>query len=116
MVLLNQGRTRLRNALTTDFSSGQAGTGVFPPEIDQTGLFAAIAATLNTLSTKLTSSDTITVTHVVTTGEANNSYLSEWEVLGNSDTVDYNRIVLSGLLKRSNTEVTMIHSFALERV
>ena len=56
------------------------------------------------------------MTHVVTTAEANGSTLSEWEILGSSDTVNYNRLVLSGLLKNSQTEITMIQVFALERI
>lgn len=116
LVLTDNGRNRIRDAINTDFSSGQTGTGTFPPEISQTALFFPIAATLNALSTKIVSAETITVTHVVTTGEGNSSYFSEWEILGNSDATDYNRIVRPGLLKTSNTQITMIQSFNIERI
>src|SRR3990167_7142776 len=116
MVLTDEGVEMLRDVISSDLSSGQAGTGTIPARQDQTALSQAVSATLNALSTNIKSSNTINMTHVVTTAEANGSTLSEWEILGSSDTVNYNRLVLSGLLKNSQTEITMIQVFALERI
>jgi hypothetical protein len=116
MVLTNTGRTTLRGSINSDLSSGQTGTGTFPPNIDQAGLFEPIAATLNALSTQVVSANTITVTHIVTTSEGNSSQLAEWEILGNSDTTNYNRLVRAPILKNSVTQITIIHVFNLIRV
>lgn len=117
MVILNQGRSILRDAIRDDFSSGQTGIGEYPPDESQTSLQSAVAVTLNTLSSpKAVSNETIAVTHVVTTAEANGLTLTEWEILGNSDATDYNRVVFSGLSKTAVIEVTMIQVFALERI
>ena len=116
MVLLDTGVTVLRDAMSSDFSSGQAGTGTFPTFETQTSLFTPVATTLNTLSTNIKSKNIITLTHVVTIAEANGSTLAEWEILGNSDGTDYNRIVLSGLVKSSTTEITMIQVFSITRI
>ena len=115
-MMTNDGRDVLRDAINSDFSSCQAGTGTFAFNKDQTGLFFPIAVTLNTLSTKFKSSNVISVTHVIDITEANSSTLSEWEILGNSDAVNYNRIVTNGFLKDSQTEITMIQVFSLERI
>ena len=115
MAFLDTGFNLLRDVINTDLSSGQAGTSTYPPRATQTGLLLPVAATLNTLSTKIVSEDTITVTHVVTTTEANGSSLTEWEVLGNADATDYTRILRTGLAKTAVMEVTMITAFILER-
>ena len=117
MVLTDDGIVVIRDFMNADFSSGQAGTNNFPPHNNQTGLFGASSDTLNTLSSpKVVSRNTITVTHIITTSEANGKIIREWEVLGNSDTTNYNRIVQWGLTKDSNTQVNMIYVFSINRV
>ena len=117
MVLVDTGLTLIRDIVNTDLSSGQSGISTYPADETQTGLLSAVATTLNTLeSPKVNSGDTITVTHIVTTSEASGSRLSEWEVLGNTDATNYNRIVLSPLQKDSNTQINMIHAFIFTRI
>ena len=114
MVFTDVGVERLRDAITTDMTNGQAGTSIYPVTKSQGGLLTASSDSNNALDSKFKSNNAITVTHIVALAESNSKDLSEWEI--NDGTNSYNRIVRSPLPKTSKDSFTMIHTFTIDRI
>lgn len=110
MVLINIGRNRVRDLIRDNMTKGQSGTGTALVTLSDTGLQIPLVDTLNTLTDKTVSSDSINVTHIVTTGEGNGEDITEWEIRNTSGS-SYNRVVKASISKSSTIEINMIHSF-----
>ncbi len=114
MVFLDNGFTQVRDLIEADMDTGKAGTGTTLPTAADTGLEAGVADTDIALTNKKISTDSITVTHILTSALGNGNTITEWEVR-NGDDNSYNRIVKAGFVKTTAREATMVHTFILQR-
>lgn len=114
MTILNLGMDRARDLIKDDVTSAKAGTGTTLPTVADTGLETGVADTDVALTSKKRTEDAITVVHILTTALGNGSTLTEYEVRNANDD-SYNRVVKAAIVKNNAREITMTHTFILER-
>ena len=107
MVLLTDGKNRIRDLTEADIFKCQAGTGTSSPIEDDTALETPDSNTLLTPTTT-TSSESIQVTHTINSAIGNGNAYSEQEIQMNSGTDHLNRIVHTAITKGAKDEYVYI--------
>jgi len=77
-MIIKEGINKIRDLLNTNLTKGQNGTGTTTVSEEDSGLDVAIGSTLKTLTTNL-GDKVITTTHQLTTTDANDLSLTEFE-------------------------------------
>ena len=103
MVLLNDGKNRIRDLIDSDLNNGQWGTGTTAATPDDTGLETPVAATAKAVTTTLTDKQ-ITIDHNLPSTDGNGNTLSEFIIDQNSGTDTLLRNVVTGLSKESTEQ------------
>lgn len=103
MVLLTDGKNRIRDLINSDLNNGQWGTGVTAALPSDTGLETAVAATSKAV-TSTTADKQITIDHNLPSTDGNGSTLSEFVINLNAGTDFLSRIVITGLAKQSTEQ------------
>lgn len=110
MGLTNAGLNRIRDVVNTDLTDGIAGTATTLFVNTQTALVNPVADTEVNVTTQV-SNFSIQVTHLISSAKGNSSTLTEYANRMNSDTTMLSRVVLSGIAKTSDKELTKITTY-----
>lgn len=103
MVLLNDGKNRIRDLINADLNNGQWGTGTTAATPDDTALETPVAATAIAVTTALTDKQ-ITIDYNLPSTLGNGSTLSEFMIDLNSGTDKLNHVVVPGLDKEATEQ------------
>ena len=106
MVILNQGLDTLTEQIAPLFSKGQWGTGTTIPDVTDTDLETAVAATL-LATTSTTSGTSVQLTHELSSTLGNGSALTEFSIKF-SDDESFDRTVGGAVNKTSEIQLTTI--------
>jgi len=104
---------KIRDLISDELIEGGVGTGITLPLRTDTGLETAATDWNNSLSSKIVSSNSINMVHIIELGENDGLTLTEWEIIG-SDGTNYNRVIKGDILKDTTQEVHMIQTFIFE--
>ena len=110
-MILTQQVIELVDDMKGDMTNGQAGTNQTLFVKTQTGLQTAVGATDVALVDKAHTTNSVSVTHQITTALGNGSTLVEFEV--NNGVDSYNRAVKANLSKVSTLEYNVFHTFTV---
>ena len=112
MVVLNEGKNRIRDLLQSDLDSGEHGTNSTAVSVTDTGLGTAVSAT-NASLTSTTGDKTLNTTHIMTSLVGNGTTFYEYVVKLNSGSTDFSRSVYPAFAKTSDEE---LHTTVITRV
>lgn len=105
---------RTRDLVLNDLENGQAGTGTTTPTTADTDLETPVAATENAL-TSTSSGQGFQSTLVVLSTQGNGSTLTEYADFFNSGSTMLSRVVMAGIAKTADKEITKITNYSYNR-
>lgn len=97
MVILNEGLNKVRDMVYDDIDSGQLGTGITSVTVDDTGLASAVSVTQLNLDTKTKGDRAIKFQYTLPSTGGITTTFKEFELLSSANSVDYDRIIFTGL-------------------
>lgn len=103
MVVVNEGKNRIRDLIDADVSGGEVGTGTTPASVSDTDTETAVASTLNTVTTSVADKQ-VTIDYNLGASQGNGSAVTEHTLFMNSDADLLARFVFSSLTKSSDEQ------------
>lgn len=104
MVIVNNGATVIRDAISAYIYDGYFGSGTTPATVTDTTLVSSISSSIKTISTSK-SSNSLLVVHELTSVDANTTTLSEFALRASSGTL-ITRSTINPVAKDNTKEVT----------
>ena len=104
MVILNDGKNRVRDLIDADKYQGQVGTSGTDADASDTGLGAAVAGT-NKALTSSTANKQVVLDYNLLSTEGNGNTLKEYVTTLNSGTDFLTRITFPNIVKSSSIEI-----------
>lgn len=104
MVVLLEGKTRIRDLIDGDKEKGQVGTGTTAATEDDTGLETPVAATDISL-TSSTAEKTLVLNYNLGSTLGNGNSITEFVARLNSGNTDFSRNVFASISKTSSIEL-----------
>jgi hypothetical protein len=103
MVMILEGKNKIRDLIDADIDNGQLGTGTTAETEADTGLETAVGATEIAVTTT-TASKQLQIDYNLSSTIGNGSTYSEYEFQSTEAAVSYNRITFFGIAKTSSEE------------
>ena len=103
MTLLNAGKNRVRDILSTDITTGECGTGTTAVALSDTDIETSASGSQNDVSVS-TADKQVTVDYVLTSVEGNGAAVTELGLWTNSDATLLSHFVFTSLVKSSTEE------------
>lgn len=113
MVLLNNGKNRIRDQIVTDLEEGQVGTGTTAETPDDTGLETPLASTNFSLTTTKTDKQ-VSLDYVLPSTSGNGNTLTEYAITVNGGATGLTHTVFEGLAKQNTEEWQIITILTIE--
>jgi len=110
MTVSNVGLNRIVTLIAADINDGRAGTGTTLPTVGDTNLETPVVATEANVDV-VTSNNSFSVTHTISSAVGNGSTLTEWQIRMNTEATQLHRVVTAGVVKTAAIEVTKITLF-----
>lgn len=113
MTIVNVGLVEMANQMKNVIATGELGTGTTLQTNADTSLETPVAATDKAV-TSTSAGTSFTLTHSITSGEANGNTFTEFG-LKYSDGTLFNRTTFSGLVKDNTSDVTILTTINVNR-
>ena len=97
MTILLEGLNGVRDYLAGAMDKGQFGTAETIPAESQTGLISPLATTLLDLDSVTSSDKSIKVNYILPSTGGTTATLTEFEVQDNANSINFDRIVITGI-------------------